>query len=97
VGRWIAHASPTVEAWREGHPVGRHAADAGASEVDQLAQVNVAMTIDTLRRELGPERSARVEFVGLYFRVADATVWMLRDDRFVPLTDAEMVELAGVL
>jgi len=96
VGRWIAHAAPAVEAWREGHPVGRHAADAGASEVDQLAQVNVAMTIDTLRRELGPERSARVEFVGLYFRVADATVWMLRDDRFVPLTDAEMVELAGV-
>jgi carbonic anhydrase len=95
VGRWIAHAAPAVEAWREGHPVARAAAEAGANEVDQLAQVNVAMTIDTLRRELGPERSAGVTFVGLFFRVADGTVWMLRDDRFVPLTDAEMSELAG--
>lgn len=96
VGRWMAHAEPTLEAWRSDHPVGVAAAEAGEGELDQLAQVNVAVSLDRLRDELGPQRASRVAFVGLYFRVGDGTVWLLRDDRFVPLTDAEMVELAGV-
>lgn len=95
IAQWLSHADPVVEAWRGGHPVGVAAAAAGDGDVDQLAQVNVAMTLDRLRAELGPERSAQVSFVGLFFRVADGTVWMLRGDHFVPLTDAEMVELAG--
>jgi len=91
VADWLAHAAPAVEAWRAGHPVGQEAAYAGRSEVDQLAQVNVALTLDRLREVLG-ERPVRL--VGLFFDVADGTLHVLRGDRFTPLLDAEVRELA---
>lgn len=93
VGRWMRHAEPSLQAWRDGHPVGRAAAEQGLGEVDQLAQVNVALALDRLTEVLG-DRAERVQLVGLFLDIADGTVAVLRDDRFVPLTDGELVELA---
>lgn len=96
VGRWLEHAAPVLQAWRDGHPVGVAARERGESEADQLAQVNVALAVAALRRQaetLGREP----EFVGLFFRVDEGTLWMLRDDTFVPLTDSETSELVGAI
>ena len=89
----MRHAEPSLQAWRAGHPVGRAAAEQGLGEVDQLAQVNVALALDRLVEMLG-DRAERVQLVGLFLDIADGTVDVLRDDRFVPLTDGELVELA---
>ncbi len=94
VDRWLRHAAPSVSAWRAQHPVGASAAAAGDGEVDQLAQVNVAVTLDRLREVLGAERLERVRLVGLFFRIDDGSLSVLRDDAFVDLTDAELDRLA---
>lgn len=96
VGRWLEHAAPVLQAWRDGHPVGVSARRRGESEADQLAQVNVALAVDALRRQ-AESLGRRPELVGLFFRVEEGTLWMLRDDTFVPLTDAETSELVGAI
>ena len=88
---WLAHAEQARTAWREGHPVGVAAAEAGLPEADQLAQVNVAITLERLRETLG-ERD--VELVGLFFRVDDGSLHLLDGEAFVPLADAELAALA---
>lgn len=94
VGAWMRHADASVTAWRSGHPVGRSAAEAGWNEVDQLGQVNVSVALDRVRALLGPDRVAAVNLVGLFFRIDDGTVHVLRDHRFVSLTDGELSGLA---
>ena len=106
VADWMAHASPAIEAWRAGHPVGRAAAAAGEGEADQLSQVNVAVALDRLREVAGPGRD-EVTFIGLWLRVSDGTVWMLQpgdnaaggsgEVGFVRLTDAELQQLTSLL
>jgi carbonic anhydrase len=102
VAEWMVHAQPSIEEWRGGHPVGRAAAEAGYGEADQLSQVNVAVGLDHLRAYAG-ERAEGLTFVGLWLRVADGSLLILRpgengeDDRFVELTPAELRAFTSVL
>ncbi|GAA3712488.1 SulP family inorganic anion transporter [Zhihengliuella alba] len=94
VGDWLAHAEPAVRAWRAGHPVGASAAAGGLGTPDQLAQVNVAVALDQVKRQLG---GRDIRLIGLFLDVADGTLQVLHGDRFEPLTDAEadLVRNAG--
>ncbi|TQL70168.1 carbonic anhydrase [Nocardioides albertanoniae] len=94
VGDWLRHATPAIQEWRAGHPVGAAAAGAGRSEVDQVSQVNVAVMIDRLGDLLG-DRDVRL--VGLFLDISDGKLQILRGDAFTTLTDAETDELAHLM
>ncbi|MGW4632874.1 SulP family inorganic anion transporter [Nocardia sp. NPDC004415] len=75
---WLAHAEPSLRAYRDNHPVAAAAAAAGFSASDQLAMVNVAVQIAAVAQH--PSLSAgvaegRVQIVGLFFDIATAAVW----------------------
>lgn len=87
LGRWLDGAGESVARWRAGHPVATQAAARGASDVDQLAMVNVAVQLERLREHPAVARAlaaGRVRLVGLYFDIATARMSVLDEDRFVP-------------
>jgi carbonic anhydrase len=86
VGRWLSWAEPSLRAYRDGHPLGGHAAADGWSEVDQLAMVNVAVQLAALRGLPVVARSG-VRLVGLFFDIPTGTLLMLDEQahRFEPL------------
>ncbi|MEJ2890788.1 bifunctional SulP family inorganic anion transporter/carbonic anhydrase [Actinomycetospora aeridis] len=87
LGRWLGGAGESVERWRAGHAVATEAAARGASDVDQLAMVNVAVQLERLARHPAVARAVaegRVRLVGLYFDIATARMSVLEDERFVP-------------
>ncbi|GAA4944051.1 carbonic anhydrase [Actinomycetospora succinea] len=92
LGRWLDGAGDSVARWREGHPVALDAAARGASDVDQLAMVNVAVQLERLSRHPAVARAleeGRVRLVGLFFDIATARMSVLDDsgrdgERFVP-------------
>ncbi|CRK58484.1 Carbonic anhydrase [Alloactinosynnema sp. L-07] len=90
IGRWLRWAGPSLRAWREGHPLGRQAAAAGWSEVDQLAMVNVSVQLESLRGMPDVAAAAtagRVRLVGLFFDIPTGTLLMLDEtsEHFEPL------------
>lgn len=77
VGAWLEYAQPSLAAFRSGHPAGLSAADAGFDEVDQLAIVNVALQLQTLRRHPVVGRAVadgRMRVAGLFFDITTARV-----------------------
>ncbi|WP_280427107.1 SulP family inorganic anion transporter [Nocardia brasiliensis] len=77
LGDWLAHARPSLDRFRLGHPVAEAAAFAGFGEVDQLGMVNVAVQLETLHahpavRQGIEERGVAVS--GLFFDLATARV-----------------------
>lgn len=61
LGRWLGGAAESLSRFRGGHPVGERADAAGASEVDRLAMVNVAVQLDRLARHRGwPPPSGKI-------------------------------------
>lgn len=94
VGRWLHHVDPVLAAWRGLHPVGEAARERGDSEVDQLAQVNVAVAVERLRAMVA-DRPEPPEVVGLYFRIDQGQLWLVREDGAVPLGDAERERLVS--
>ncbi|WP_063043655.1 solute carrier family 23 protein [Nocardia pseudovaccinii] len=77
IGPWLAHAHPSMEQFRLGHPVAQAAAAVGFGEVDQLSMVNVAVQLETLHRHPAvraavAERGVTVS--GLFFDIASARV-----------------------
>ncbi|MFD6159408.1 SulP family inorganic anion transporter [Nocardia sp. NPDC060256] len=77
LGDWLAHARPSLDRFRLGHPVAEAAALAGFGEVDQLGMVNVALQLETLHahpavRQGIEERGVAVS--GLFFDIATARV-----------------------
>ncbi|MET7769768.1 SulP family inorganic anion transporter [Nocardia sp. NPDC005366] len=77
IGAWLAHARPSLDRFRHGHPVAIAARAAGFGEVDQLGMVNVATQLQTLRRHPAvraavAERGVTVS--GLFFDIASAKV-----------------------
>ncbi|MFC5142557.1 SulP family inorganic anion transporter [Actinomycetospora rhizophila] len=87
LGRWLDGAGDSVARWRAGHPVAAEAAARGASDVDQLAMVNVAVQLERLARHPAVARAldeARVRLVGLYFDIATARMSVLEGERFAP-------------
>lgn len=76
-GRWLDHARPSYAGLLAGHPVGRQAAAAGFSRVDQLAMVNVAVQLAKLQNHpvAGPALAAgKVQATGLFYDISTAQV-----------------------
>ncbi|MHC1561657.1 SulP family inorganic anion transporter [Actinomycetospora sp. C-140] len=87
LGRWLDGAAESLARWHDGHPVAAAAAVRGASDVDQLAMVNVAVQLERLSRHPAVARAldeGRVRLVGLFFDIATARMSVLDGDRFVP-------------
>lgn len=74
---WLGHAAPSLERFRDGHPVAVAAGAAGYGEVDQLSMVNVAVQLETLQRHPVVRRAIAERGVvvsGLFFDIAGARV-----------------------
>ncbi|MGW4717350.1 SulP family inorganic anion transporter [Nocardia sp. NPDC004260] len=77
LGDWLAHARPSLERYRLGHPVAAAAAVAGFGPVDQLGMVNVAVQLETLHAHPVVRRGIEergVAVSGLFFDLATARV-----------------------
>ncbi|BDT98825.1 bifunctional SulP family inorganic anion transporter/carbonic anhydrase [Nocardia sputorum] len=77
LGDWLAHARPSLERYRLGHPVAAAAAVAGFGPVDQLGMVNVAVQLETLHAHPVVRRGVEergVAVTGLFFDLATARV-----------------------
>ncbi|WP_330256652.1 bifunctional SulP family inorganic anion transporter/carbonic anhydrase [Nocardia sp. NBC_00565] len=90
IGPWLAHAHPSLERFRLGHPVALAARDAGFGEVDQLSMVNVAVQLETLQRH--PEVRAAiaergVTVSGLFFDIGSARVIEITVDGLAHIDD----------
>ena len=80
---WLDHVRPSYAELLAGHPVGRQAAAAGYSRVDQLAMVNVALQLAKLQEHpvAGPALAAgKVQAVGLFYDIATAKVLRINAD-----------------
>ncbi|MEO3821265.1 SulP family inorganic anion transporter [Plantactinospora sp. B24E8] len=93
LGQWLRWGRPSLEAWRAGHPIGRTAAGQGRTEVDQLAMVNVALQVTTLREFLAARGvdEEKVSVQGLFFDIPTGRLTVLdeRLQRFSPPADRE--------
>ncbi|MGL4305663.1 MAG: SulP family inorganic anion transporter [Mycobacteriaceae bacterium] len=77
ISRWLGNAMPSKSAYLNGHVVGRAAAEAGFSRVDQLAMVNIAIQLQTLERHhlVGVALAeGRIKVTGLFFDIPTARV-----------------------
>ncbi|RLK62139.1 SulP family inorganic anion transporter [Actinokineospora cianjurensis] len=87
--QWLRWGEPSLTALRAGHPIADHAAEAGWSEVDRLAMVNVAVQLEKLRTI--PEVAASdIRLVGLFFDIPSGALLMLDNDRLTPLADTAL-------
>ncbi|MGW4740969.1 SulP family inorganic anion transporter [Nocardia xishanensis] len=92
LGDWLAHARPTLDRFRLGHPVAEAAELAGFGEVDQLGMVNVAVQLETLRAYPAVRRAIEERGVvvsGLFFDIATARVIEVRVDGIAEFDDAD--------
>ncbi|MFE7800174.1 SulP family inorganic anion transporter [Nocardia sp. NPDC057440] len=92
IGPWLAHADPSLERFRLGHPVAAAAAAAGFGAVDQLSMVNVAVQLETLHRHPAVQAAIAqrgVTVSGLFFDIASARVIGITIDGLVEIDDAE--------
>ncbi|MFE3443317.1 SulP family inorganic anion transporter [Nocardia sp. NPDC059180] len=74
---WLEHARPSLDRFRDDHPVRRAAEAAGFGEVDQLSMVNIAVQLEHLHRHPAVSRAAAergVTVSGLFFDIASARV-----------------------
>ncbi|WP_406231171.1 SulP family inorganic anion transporter [Nocardia sp. NBC_01009] len=91
IGPWLAHADPSLERFRFGHPVAAAAEAAGFGAVDQLSMVNVAVQLETLHRHPAVQAAIAqrgVTVSGLFFDIASARVIGITIDGLVEIDDA---------
>ncbi|NEW40582.1 carbonic anhydrase [Nocardia cyriacigeorgica] len=77
IDSWLEHARPSLDRFRDGHPVRRAAEAAGFGEVDQLSMVNIAVQLEHLHRHPVVSRAVAergVTVSGLFFDIASARV-----------------------
>lgn len=89
---WLAHARPSLDAYRAGHPVRVAAKAAGYDDAAQLSMVNVAVQLETLQhhpvmREAVAERGLTVS--GLFFDISTACVLEVTADGISQITDQD--------
>jgi carbonic anhydrase len=92
LGDWLAHARPSLERYRLGHPVAAAAAVAGFGVVDQLGMVNVAVQLETLHAHPVVRRGVEERGVvvsGLFFDLATARVIEVMVDGIAEFGDQE--------
>jgi carbonic anhydrase len=92
LGRWLRWGVPSLQALREGHPVGVAAAEEGRNELDQLSMVNVARQVEMLARHPAVRdtvAAGRVQVTGLFLDIRTARLLLLDPEaaRFVPVPD----------
>jgi carbonic anhydrase len=75
LGDWLASGTPSLDALRDGHPVGQAAVAAGYGEVEALAMVNVAEQLAVLRAQ-----GVDAALLGLFFDIPTARVLVLDED-----------------
>ncbi|HKS51519.1 MAG TPA: SulP family inorganic anion transporter [Pseudonocardiaceae bacterium] len=90
LGSWLRWGLPSLQALREGHPVGTAAGEEGHPEVDQLAMVNVARQVEVIGRHSAIRDAivaGRVKVAGLFVDTSTGRVLRLDPEaaRFVPL------------
>ncbi|MFD0361225.1 SulP family inorganic anion transporter [Nocardia sp. GCM10030253] len=91
LGDWLAHARPSLDRFRLGHPVADAAAFAGFGEVDQLGMVNVALQLERLYAHpavRGGIEERGVAVSGLFFDIATARVIEVTVDGIAEFDDA---------
>lgn len=88
MGRWLDHASDSLRAFREYHPVAAAAADAGFRGADQLSVVNVAIQVQAVQQHpLVAQRLAEgaVTVVGLFLCLDTARLFLVGADQLTEL------------
>ncbi|NMI00205.1 SulP family inorganic anion transporter [Pseudonocardia acidicola] len=75
LGDWLKAGAPSLQAYRDGHPVAQAALRAGYGDTEALAMVNVALQLDRLR-----EQGVEAELMGLYFDIPTAQVLVFDAD-----------------
>ncbi|MFF2551143.1 SulP family inorganic anion transporter [Nocardia sp. NPDC058058] len=98
LGDWLANAGSSVDRWHRGHSVGQAAAAAGFDRADQLAMVNVAVQLETLRnhpvvRDAMLRRGVAVS--GLFFDIGTARVMQITANGLSEITDPDLSVLAA--
>lgn len=91
LGDWLAHARPSLDRFRLGHPVADAAASAGFGPVDQLGMVNVALQLERLYEHPAVRRGIEdrgVAVSGLFFDIATARVIEVTVDGIAAFDDA---------
>jgi carbonic anhydrase len=96
LGRWLRWGLPSLQALREGHPVGVAAAEEGRDEVDQLSMVNVAHQLEVIGRHSAvcdALAAGRVQITGLFLDTRSARLLLLDPEaaRFVPIPDDHLL------
>ncbi|MCP2279117.1 SulP family inorganic anion transporter [Nocardia amikacinitolerans] len=92
IGPWLAHAHPSLDRFRAGHPVAEAARAAGYGEVDQLSMVNVALQLETLHRHPAVRRAVAergVRVSGLFFDIGSARVVEVTVDGLAHIDDVD--------
>lgn len=97
---WLAHARPSLEAYRAGHPVRASAAAAGYDEAAQLSMVNVAVQLEILQRHPVIRQAAAARGLtvsGLFFDISTACMIEITTDGVNEFIDqvAEPVMVTG--
>ncbi|MGH3836031.1 MAG: SulP family inorganic anion transporter [Pseudonocardiaceae bacterium] len=96
LGRWLRWGLPSLQALRDGHPVGVAAAEDGRDEVDQLSMVNVARQVEVIGRHTAVRdaiAAGRVQVTGLFLDIRTARLLLLdtKAARFVPVPDDQLL------
>jgi carbonic anhydrase len=92
LGRWLRWGLPSLQALREGHPVGVAAAQEGRVEIDQLSMINVARQVEVISAHCAVRdavAAGRVQVAGLFLDIRTARLLLLdpKAARFVPVPD----------
>ncbi|MQY21849.1 SulP family inorganic anion transporter [Nocardia macrotermitis] len=98
LGDWLAHAHPSLDRYRAGHPVAVAAAEAGYDETAQLSMVNVAVQLETLAAHPLVRRAVRERGLvvsGLYFDIATARVLSVTTTGISEIADTDRAAIVG--
>jgi carbonic anhydrase len=92
LGRWLRWGLPSLQALREGHPVGVAAAQEGRAEIDQLSMINVARQVEVISAHCAVRdavAAGQVQVAGLFLDIRTARLLLLDPEaaRFVPVPD----------
>lgn len=92
---WLAHGRPTLQRFRDGHPVAAAAAAAGFGPIDQLSMVNVALQVRTLKAHPAVQHAAQQRAVavsGLFFDIGTARMLRIVDDGIAEVEESQGAE-----
>jgi carbonic anhydrase len=95
LGRWLRWGRPSLQVFRDGHPVAIAAAAEGRNEVDQLSMVNVARQVEVLGMHPAVRdavTAGQLQVAGMFLDIPTARLLILdrAAGRFVPVPDHQL-------